>query len=609
MADGLAKRSKTSSMQSSQGSKRKYEDTSGDAAIRRAMENGLNDIREMISCRICVHPMFEPYTTECGHTFCYGCLIRWFEQDKKRKSCPDCRANVTTQPSPSYALRDITHVLASRAELLPAGETTEENNELKTQEKEKVELDRASRQGLFSGLFSRRMPVVSIPDHSDGVLRCPHCTWEVEGGTCSYCGWSDGVETTGGTSDDGDNSENDWMNRAHHHLIDLGDRDVINLEEERDLIGDGHDLQYDGHTNYDSFLDSTEEEDDDDTLGGFVVNDNDDRTGDVTESHHSSTGGSSSGSSGGEEVETSEPDSTESDEPQRHIRRGSLPVRGANPHLRWAEHLPARPFQRYESSMDSDRSSMERSSGPSHRVPGLGEDSSDSDPSEGSIQNPRFRRGPRPRSRRVVDISDDEHDERENSNVSPTSRQAYQQNRIWSSRGRQNNTLTSTRSPIFVDSSPSRPESNDISQKRREQSIPGAYPPSFSHSEASQNGAYNSGPRDLADLAFETSSLHALLSQSSGNDGSSRPGDTRSDSLQGLQQRARPLFPPRPPQRAHTTSFLPGGRHNTNDSNNVNAPENVRRQGSTSASGSIVPRVMSQIQGPSRKRQRAEPVI
>lgn len=69
------------------------------------LETSLDDIRTLITCRVCVRPLFEPYTIECGHTFCYGCLVRWFERDRTKKSCPDCRADVLRPPAPAYLVR------------------------------------------------------------------------------------------------------------------------------------------------------------------------------------------------------------------------------------------------------------------------------------------------------------------------------------------------------------------------------------------------------------------------------------------------------------------------------------------------------------------------
>lgn len=73
--------------------------------LLQTLETSLDDIRALITCRVCVRPLFEPYTIECGHTFCYGCLVRWFERDRTKKSCPDCRADVKRPPAPAYLVR------------------------------------------------------------------------------------------------------------------------------------------------------------------------------------------------------------------------------------------------------------------------------------------------------------------------------------------------------------------------------------------------------------------------------------------------------------------------------------------------------------------------
>ena len=73
--------------------------------LLQTLDTGIDDIGTLITFRVCVRPLFEPYTIECGHTFCYGCLVRWFERDQTKKSCPNCRADVLRPPAPAYLVR------------------------------------------------------------------------------------------------------------------------------------------------------------------------------------------------------------------------------------------------------------------------------------------------------------------------------------------------------------------------------------------------------------------------------------------------------------------------------------------------------------------------
>jgi hypothetical protein len=74
----------------------------GSARLLQSIETSLEDLRSLITCRICVRPLYEPYTIECGHTFCYSCLRQWFDRDRTKKTCPDCRSDVIRQPAPAY---------------------------------------------------------------------------------------------------------------------------------------------------------------------------------------------------------------------------------------------------------------------------------------------------------------------------------------------------------------------------------------------------------------------------------------------------------------------------------------------------------------------------
>ncbi|KAJ6108396.1 hypothetical protein N7523_009719 [Penicillium sp. IBT 18751x] len=159
------------------------------------LQGHVDDIRSLIQCGICIRPLYEPYTLACGHTFCYSCLSSWFSGGRSKRTCPDCRAPVVTQPAPAYLVRAVVQMFTSRAELLDKGETTAEHSKYQQEEATRLETDKANtdphRGGLFRGLFKPKGPSLKpVVDVDDGVTRCPCCSWELEDGEeCHNCNW------------------------------------------------------------------------------------------------------------------------------------------------------------------------------------------------------------------------------------------------------------------------------------------------------------------------------------------------------------------------------------------------------------------------------------
>lgn len=158
-------------------------------------QHHIDDMRNLVMCKICLKPLYEPFILGCGHTYCYGCLRSWFvglDNRRRNKNCPDCRADVKLTPSPNYILRDLVHMFIGRAELLPEDETVDEHKAWSIAEADILTADREG-SGLFQGIFKMRMHPLAefgpLHDISDGVLRCPHCHWEIEEGMCIQCGY------------------------------------------------------------------------------------------------------------------------------------------------------------------------------------------------------------------------------------------------------------------------------------------------------------------------------------------------------------------------------------------------------------------------------------
>lgn len=51
-------------------------------------------IETLLECQICFEVMFEPSTTTCGHSFCWGCLETALQHSRK---CPLCRTNIPSR--------------------------------------------------------------------------------------------------------------------------------------------------------------------------------------------------------------------------------------------------------------------------------------------------------------------------------------------------------------------------------------------------------------------------------------------------------------------------------------------------------------------------------
>lgn len=170
---------------------------------------------------------------------------------------------------------------------MPIGETTEEHKKWQQEEAQLVAEDRSSNQGLFRGCFrlTGRRILPLIRDHEDGVDRCPRCTWELEDGLCNSCGYPSG--------EDSDNSS-ELESEAYPYDDEIAefppdgfvmDLDFMRVEHERAIErrrgrADGFrgTPASDVATPYDSFLDETDSEDDEfGSLDGFVVNDMEDR--------------------------------------------------------------------------------------------------------------------------------------------------------------------------------------------------------------------------------------------------------------------------------------------------------------------------------------------
>ncbi|RPB12061.1 hypothetical protein P167DRAFT_536191 [Morchella conica CCBAS932] len=179
----------------------------------------LKKLQKSLTCVICLEMLFEPYTLQCGHVFCYTCVLDWLGQAHKM-TCPECRSVVKVQPAPAYLIKDMIEVFVLRAELTsPNGSGLElrkqQQEALKAVERDKASEGGLAGGGLFRGLFKQKKkdPRV-VRDPEDGVSRCPRCNWEIEDGyrnrRCEHCGGRfRRLSRYGDFSDDDDDDEDE----------------------------------------------------------------------------------------------------------------------------------------------------------------------------------------------------------------------------------------------------------------------------------------------------------------------------------------------------------------------------------------------------------------
>lgn len=213
------------------------------------LQPDLDAMRSLVTCKVCQRFLSEPYSLTCGHTYCYVCLDAWLVAQKKR-TCPDCRATIRQEPTPSFVIREMTMIFTSRPELLPDGETMEEHDEYIKEAAAIVAKDKASgtemSSGLFKGVFSRMHAIWEpLRDQGDHVDRCPSCFWELEEGICSGCGMHVGDQDGFGMSEeDGSFSSDSDESEELDHDIDAPDNVDLTMPSDYES-GEDDGIDYD----------------------------------------------------------------------------------------------------------------------------------------------------------------------------------------------------------------------------------------------------------------------------------------------------------------------------------------------------------------------------
>ncbi|KLO15551.1 hypothetical protein SCHPADRAFT_260961 [Schizopora paradoxa] len=194
----------------------------------------MTSLSQSLVCQICLDPMFKPFTlAPCGHSACFSCLESWFRAPppempggndnndfdpqrpeflalasatllRKRKTCPHCRAHVSSKPMEAWNIKSIVMSLFSSGlgeDLYPGTSMPAHDPSATTAEREpwkgifREELSALERIRAYEhapmmdelGLGDAPQGELGIRDDEDGVYRCVDCLHEIWDGVCSHC--------------------------------------------------------------------------------------------------------------------------------------------------------------------------------------------------------------------------------------------------------------------------------------------------------------------------------------------------------------------------------------------------------------------------------------
>lgn len=222
-----------------------------------ALSYAPDSLQNVIGCVVCNCIMVEPYTLQCGHTFCGKCLQSWTKERAGNSTCPTCRAPIERNPVFCWALRHLAHVIIQSYNADPS--TTEIIPE------ESLELIETP------SFVNKHATGTPIFDEEDQIYRCPHCSHEIEDdGWCSGCNVyfrSRDRYENGRTDDSWEETSFDWHNR-HGILHEEGPDGNA-----QPVVSRSYSVRRDAHVESDVIgSDSVEEEDD---MGSFIDDDED----------------------------------------------------------------------------------------------------------------------------------------------------------------------------------------------------------------------------------------------------------------------------------------------------------------------------------------------
>ena len=154
-----------------------------------------------VNCAICVDLLAVPHALECGHLFCFTCIVEWvrnccsddivsetdeFENLNIRKdlTCPLCRCGI--RKPPTYAKSIELQISSSLDLILLSKKARDQYKERNESEKSNYQKETCQETvAIWEQYISSH--ATGIVDLNDGVSRCVHCLWEIVEGYCTNC--------------------------------------------------------------------------------------------------------------------------------------------------------------------------------------------------------------------------------------------------------------------------------------------------------------------------------------------------------------------------------------------------------------------------------------
>lgn len=138
--------------------------------VLKALKSDNEVLKSVLTCEVCCSLIVNPFVLSCGHSFCGGCLVQWFQQVEDNQSCPGCRQKVNSKPSYNYALSKIVRCVINSW------------NQQHPDKKVDVDDRKTEYDSLLKEPNQRPRPIYS---EEDGMYMCGVCLHEID--TQGYC--------------------------------------------------------------------------------------------------------------------------------------------------------------------------------------------------------------------------------------------------------------------------------------------------------------------------------------------------------------------------------------------------------------------------------------